>query len=57
MKDKVYEDEFQEDIFYYRNEDKRRILDLGWYPQHNLKIKSSVPKGDRSLINEVIIHF
>lgn len=26
--------EFQEDIIYFRNEKKKRILDLGWYPAH-----------------------
>lgn len=30
--DYVYMWEFQEDIFYFRNEEKKRILDLGWYP-------------------------
>ncbi|MFD2330796.1 hypothetical protein ACFSR7_16205 [Cohnella sp. GCM10020058] len=30
----IHKDEFQEDIFYFRNEEKRRILDLGWYPAH-----------------------
>jgi len=30
----IHEDELQEDIFYFRNEKKRRILDLGWYPAH-----------------------
>jgi hypothetical protein len=31
--DYIYLWEFQEDIFYFRNEEKRRLLDLGWYPE------------------------
>ena len=35
--------EFQEDIFYFRNEEKKRILDLGWYPSHK-------PEGRYNLV-------
>lgn len=28
----AYVEELQEDIFYFRNEKKKLLLDLGWYP-------------------------